>query len=83
MTATSYVLIAGTLAMSIMSQNLIPVHIAFIPLLIPPLLTVMNRLKLDRRLIACVLTFESRDHLHDVAGGFRKDLPRRHLVGQY
>ncbi|WP_310171345.1 Na+/H+ antiporter family protein [Enteractinococcus fodinae] len=56
-TATSYVLIAGTLAMSIMSQNLIPVHIAFIPLLIPPLLTVMNRLHLDRRLIACVLTF--------------------------
>lgn len=54
---TSYLLIAGILAMSIMSQNLIPVHIAFIPLLIPPLLTVMNRLQLDRRLIACVLTF--------------------------
>jgi len=56
-TATSYLLIAGILAMSIMSQNLIPVHIAFIPLLIPPLLTVMNRLEIDRRLIACVLTF--------------------------
>lgn len=56
-TATSYILIAGILAMSIMSQNLIPVHIAFIPLLIPPLLTVMNRLQLDRRLVACVLTF--------------------------
>lgn len=56
-TTTSYMLIAGILAMSIMSQNLIPVHIAFIPLLIPPLLTVMNRLQLDRRLVACVLTF--------------------------
>lgn len=56
-TTTSYFLIAGILAMSIMSQNLIPVHIAFIPLLIPPLLTVMNRLKIDRRLVACVLTF--------------------------
>src|SRR5699024_8745221 len=54
---TSYLLIAGILAMSIMSQNIIPVHIAFIPLLIPPLLTVMNRLQLDRRLIACVLPF--------------------------
>lgn len=54
---TSYLLIAGILAMSIMSQNIIPVHIAFIPLLIPPLLTVMNSLQLDRRLIACVLTF--------------------------
>src|SRR5699024_12242614 len=54
---TRYALIAGILAMSIMSHNLIPVHIAFIPLLIPPLLTVMYRLQLDRRLIACVLTF--------------------------
>ncbi|SHI43937.1 hypothetical protein SAMN02745244_00345 [Tessaracoccus bendigoensis DSM 12906] len=50
-------LIVGILAMSIMSQNLIPVHIAFIPLLIPPLLIIMNRLRLDRRAIACVLTF--------------------------
>lgn len=56
-TATKYILIAGILAMSIMSQNLIPIHIAFIPLLIPPLLAVMNRLRLDRRLIACILTF--------------------------
>ena len=56
-TATRYVLLAGILAMSIMSQNIIPVHIAFIPLLVPPLLTVMNRLQLDRRLIACILTF--------------------------
>lgn len=52
-----WILLAGILAMSIMSQNLIPVHIAFIPLIIPPLLAVFNRLKLDRRLIACVLTF--------------------------
>ena len=35
----------------------IPVHIAFIPVLIPPLLTVMNRLRLDRRAVACALTF--------------------------
>ena len=56
-TTTKYLLVAGILAMAIMSQNLIPVHIAFIPLLIPPLLTVMNQLHLDRRLIACVLTF--------------------------
>ncbi|MDE5602774.1 MAG: sodium:proton antiporter, partial [Helicobacter sp.] len=39
------------------SQNLIPVHIAFIPLLIPPLLPLMNRLKVDRRAVACALTF--------------------------
>lgn len=50
-------MLAGILAMSVMSQNLIPVHIAFIPLLIPPLLVVFNRLQLDRRLITCILTF--------------------------
>ena len=42
---------------SCFSQNLIPVHIAFIPILIPPLLKLMNSLKLDRRAMACALTF--------------------------
>ncbi|MDO4665404.1 MAG: Na+/H+ antiporter NhaC family protein [Actinomycetaceae bacterium] len=52
-----YGMIGGIVAMTIMSQNLIPVHIAFIPLLIPPLLSIMNKLQLDRRLITCCLTF--------------------------
>ncbi|WP_457809497.1 Na+/H+ antiporter family protein [Kushneria sp. EE4] len=43
------------IAASLLSQNLVPVHIAFIPILIPPLLGLMNRLRLDRRAIACVL----------------------------
>ena len=42
---------------AISSQNLIPIHIAFIPILVPPLLMVMTKLQVDRRLIACVLTF--------------------------
>lgn len=42
---------------AVCSQNLIPVHIAFIPVLIPPLLGVFNYLNLDRRLITCILTF--------------------------
>ncbi len=54
---TKALLVAGILAMAVMSQNLIPVHIAFIPLLIPPLLSVMNAMALDRRLVACTLTF--------------------------
>ena len=45
------------LAMAIMSQNLIPVHIAFIPLIVPPIIKIMNMLQIDRRLIACILTF--------------------------
>ncbi|MDO5095968.1 MAG: Na+/H+ antiporter NhaC family protein [Peptostreptococcaceae bacterium] len=39
------------------SQNIVPVHIAFIPILIPPLLSLMNRLMIDRRAVACALTF--------------------------
>ena len=35
-------LLLALLAMSIMSQNLIPIHIAFIPLIIPPLLLVLT-----------------------------------------
>jgi putative amino acid transporter len=45
------------LMMACFSQNLIPIHIAFIPILIPPMLIMMNELKIDRRLIASVLTF--------------------------
>lgn len=49
--------VAGLLLMAIMSQNLVPVHIAFIPLIVPPLLSVLNKMQIDRRLITCVLTF--------------------------
>ncbi|WP_185269085.1 Na+/H+ antiporter family protein [Halopseudomonas xiamenensis] len=45
------------LAAAMASQNILPIHIAFIPLLIPPLLLVMGKLHLDRRLVACILTF--------------------------
>jgi putative amino acid transporter len=45
------------LMISSFSQNLIPVHIAIIPIFIPPLLHVLNELQLDRRLVATVITF--------------------------
>lgn len=41
--------------MSIFSQNLIPIHIAFIPLLIPPILKILNILEVDRRFIATLI----------------------------
>ena len=52
-----YIIFATIALAAVASQNVIPVHIAFIPVLIPPLLNVFNHLKLDRRLIACLLTF--------------------------
>src|SRR5690606_14676801 len=50
-------LLGGFTLMAVLSQNLIPVHIAFIPLIVPPLLVAMNKLKIDRRAAACALTF--------------------------
>lgn len=52
-----WVLLAVLLAVSIMSQNVVPIHIAFIPILIPPLLIAFNRFGVDRRLLACIMTF--------------------------
>ena len=52
-----FLLIFILTGIAILSQNLIPVHIAFIPILIPPLLVVMNKLRLDRRAVACGLAF--------------------------
>lgn len=53
----SFAVLSVILFCSLASQNLIPVHIAFIPILIPPLLGITNGLKLDRRALACTLTF--------------------------
>ena len=55
---------------AMLSQNLIPVHIAFIPILIPPLLHVMNKLKLDRRAVACSLAFGLKAPYIMIPAGF-------------
>jgi len=52
-----WVLVVLLLGVAVSSQNILPIHIAFIPLLVPPLLYVMSKLRIDRRLIACVLAF--------------------------
>lgn len=56
-TLSKVLIILMILIISIFSQNVVPVHIAFIPVLIPPLLKVLNGLQVDRRLIASVITF--------------------------
>ncbi|GMM88453.1 Na+/H+ antiporter family protein [Vibrio sp. D420a] len=56
-TGLKYGILASLILVTMSSQNVIPVHIAFIPILIPPLLGVFAKMNLDRRLIACVLTF--------------------------
>ncbi|MCC5893480.1 Na+/H+ antiporter NhaC family protein [Exiguobacterium sp.] len=50
-------LLSLLLLLAISSQNALPIHIAFIPIVVPPLLVLFNELKLDRRLVATILTF--------------------------
>lgn len=56
-TKIKFLLISIIAIVSISSQNILPIHIAFIPILIPPLLFVMEKLNLDRRVMACVISF--------------------------
>ncbi|MBE9487971.1 MAG: sodium:proton antiporter [Bacteroidetes bacterium] len=51
------VLFVVLIVCAVLSQTLVPVHIAFIPILIPPLLVVMNKMQLDRRSAACALAY--------------------------
>ncbi len=51
------ILFSTLLVVAIFSQNIIPIHIAFIPIMLPPLLLLMTRMSVDRRAIACMLTF--------------------------
>ncbi|MDR0740339.1 MAG: TRAP transporter large permease subunit [Puniceicoccales bacterium] len=42
---------------AILSKNVIPVHVAFIPILIPPLLGIFSELQIDRRLLGNAMAF--------------------------
>lgn len=52
-----YLILFTLVIFSMASQNVIPVHIAFIPIVVPPLLGVLNKLQIDRRAVACAITF--------------------------
>lgn len=65
-----YMLIFILTGIAILSQNLIPVHIAFIPIIVPPLLAIMNKLKIDRRAVACGLAFGLKAPYIVIPAGF-------------
>ncbi|MFG6118857.1 Na+/H+ antiporter family protein [Thalassobacillus sp. B23F22_16] len=64
---TMLLVIAGVASLS---QNVIPVHIAFIPILIPPLLKLFDQMKLDRRGVAAALTFGLKAPYVMIPAGF-------------
>ncbi|MBN2899010.1 MAG: sodium:proton antiporter [Clostridia bacterium] len=53
----SIVLLVVLAFVACLSGTVIPIHIAFIPILIPPLLPLMNKMGLDRRAAASALAF--------------------------
>ncbi|QDI92614.1 sodium:proton antiporter [Salicibibacter halophilus] len=57
-------------AVASFSQNLVPVHIAFIPVLIPPLLQLFDRMKLNRKGVAVSLTFGLKAPYMMIPAGF-------------
>ncbi|MBP3821216.1 sodium:proton antiporter [bacterium] len=65
-----FLLIFILTGIAVLSQNLIPVHIAFIPILVPPLLVIMNELKIDRRSVACGLAFGLKAPYIAIPAGF-------------
>lgn len=52
-----YLLIFIFVGIGVLAETVVPVHIAFIPILIPPLLMLFNKLKIDRRAVASALTY--------------------------
>lgn len=52
-----WILLATLVVCAMISGTIIPVHIAYIPVLFPPLLVMMNKMKMDRRQAACVTEF--------------------------
>lgn len=52
-----FIVLLIVLVAAMMSQNLVPIHIAFIPLMIPVMLYLMSSIRLDRRAVACCICF--------------------------
>lgn len=68
--SNKYLLLTILALIAMASQNIVPIHIAFIPIIIPPLLGIMNKLKIDRRAVACVLAFGLKMPYIAIPAGF-------------
>ena len=65
-----YVLFGILALIAMASQNIVPIQIAFIPIIIPPLLGIMNKLMVDRRAVACILAFGLKMPYIAIPAGF-------------
>lgn len=70
LTGKKTMIILALAGVACLSQNLIPVHIAFIPILIPPLLKLFDQMRIDRRAVATALTFGLKAPYVMIPAGF-------------
>ena len=70
LTGKKTMLLLAIAGVASLSQNLVPVHIAFIPILIPPLLKLFDQMKIDRRAVATALTFGLKAPYVMIPAGF-------------
>src|SRR5690625_6174456 len=70
LTGKKTMMILAIAGIASLSQNLVPVHIAFIPILIPPLLKVFDQMHIDRRAVATALTFGLKAPYVMIPAGF-------------
>jgi predicted histidine transporter YuiF (NhaC family) len=79
--SSAYCAMAFLLICGIFSQTIIPVHIAFIPIVVPALISLFNKANVDRRSIACVLTFGLVATYNCLPFGFGEIFLREIVVG--
>ncbi|WP_284141554.1 MULTISPECIES: Na+/H+ antiporter NhaC family protein [unclassified Virgibacillus] len=70
LTGKKTILLLAIAGVASLSQNLVPVHIAFIPILIPPLLKLFDDMRIDRRGVATALTFGLKAPYIMIPAGF-------------
>ncbi|WP_026908219.1 Na+/H+ antiporter family protein [Paucisalibacillus globulus] len=70
LTGKKTMLLLAIASVSSLSQNVVPVHIAFIPILIPPLLKLFDKMRIDRRGVAVALTFGLKAPYIMIPAGF-------------
>ncbi|MBP2078709.1 Na+/H+ antiporter family protein [Oceanobacillus polygoni] len=70
LTGKKTILVLALAGVACLSQNAVPVHIAFIPILIPPLLKLFDEMRLDRRAVASALTFGLKAPYIMIPAGF-------------
>ncbi|HLS09699.1 Na+/H+ antiporter family protein [Lentibacillus sp.] len=70
LTGKKTMMVLAIAGVACLSQNLVPVHIAFVPILIPPLLKLFDEMKVDRRGVAAALTFGLKAPYIMIPAGF-------------